>query len=298
QNDPSWRDFIMQAGGDPIGGFGCALTSTTMLLNYYGSSMSPADLNACLGPGADPIVWTQAPLCTAGRVQGGERSDFSWDAVDGLLRAGKPAIVGMLRGLTGMHFVVVTQGGGGEADNYHITDPWDGTVSKTLGSYTNTGYNPRWLVSYDGSGRNCARLLPPSPPLVRGFQDGATYRGGVSVSVPSGAPGATVQPASGQGSSGQPGGPASGTRTQPPSASASTPAPPPWSWTGPAACSSTPATSSAAWPASTTSSTAPPRPPTPTTSASAAHSSCPASARTPSPSAPPISPATWPSRPP
>src|SRR5205807_8383185 len=221
QNDPSWRDFIMQAGGDPIGGFGCALTSTTMLLNYYGSSMSPADLNACLGPGADPIVWTQAPLCTAGRVQGGERSDFSWDAVDGLLRAGKPAIVGMLRGLTGMHFVVVTQGGGGEADNYHITDPWDGTVSKTLGSYTNTGYNPRWLVSYDGSGRNCARLLPPSPPLVRGFQDGATYRGGVSVSVPSGAPGATVQPASGQGSSGQPGGPASGTRTRPPSGSAS-----------------------------------------------------------------------------
>ncbi|HEY4028450.1 MAG TPA: C39 family peptidase, partial [Candidatus Dormibacteraeota bacterium] len=157
QNDPSWRDLIMLAGGDPIGGFGCALTATTMLLNYYGAIMSPPDLNACLGSGADPIYWASAPGCTSGRVQGGERTDFSWDGLDAFLRAGKPVIAGMLRGLTGSHFVVVTQGGGGEADNYRITDPWDGTTTKTLGSYTNVGYNPRWLVSYDGASRNCGR---------------------------------------------------------------------------------------------------------------------------------------------
>src|SRR6266511_363620 len=94
---------------------------------------------------ADPIYWASAPGCTAGKVQGGLRADFSWEAVDAFLKAGRPIIIGMVRGQTGMHFVVVTQGGGGEADNYHITDPWDGSTSKTLGSYTSVGYNPRWI---------------------------------------------------------------------------------------------------------------------------------------------------------
>jgi hypothetical protein len=197
QNDPSWQSFIMQAGGDPIGGYGCALTSTTMLLDYYGATMSPADLNACLGPGADPIVWQSAPACTDGRVQGGERTDFSWEGLDAFLQAGKPAIVGMVRGLTGMHFVVVTQGGGGEADGYRITDPWDGSTTKTLGSYTNSGYNPRWIISYDGAGRNCGRFVPGGLP-VKGFEDGGTYKNGVTVNVPQGGGGsATVQQVSG-----------------------------------------------------------------------------------------------------
>jgi Peptidase_C39 like family len=183
QNDPTWSQLIMQAGGDPIGGYGCALTSTTMLLNYYGSPLSPIDLNSCLGPGADPIVWQSAPACTQLKVQGGIRSDFSWDGLDAFLKAGKPVIVGMVRGLTGMHFVVVTQGGGGEADSYHITDPWDGTTTKTLGSYTNSGYNPRWIISYDGAGRTCARLVSIAPP-VGGFHDGGTSKNPVTISNP------------------------------------------------------------------------------------------------------------------
>lgn len=193
QNDPSWRQFIMQTGGDPIGSYGCALTSTTMLLNYYGAFVSPADLNSCLGPGADPIVWQAAPVCTSGKVQGGERADFSWEGLDAFLKAGKPVIVGMVRGITGMHFVVVTQGGGGEADNYRITDPWDGTTTKSLGSYTNVGYNPRWIISYDGPGKTCGRLVPASPLPVQGFRDGGTYNNGVTVNVPSGGGQVTVQ---------------------------------------------------------------------------------------------------------
>ncbi|HXM57297.1 MAG TPA: C39 family peptidase [Candidatus Dormibacteraeota bacterium] len=183
QNDPTWRNLVMQAGGDAIGGYGCALTSTTMLLNYYGAVLSPAALNTCLGAGADPIVWSSAPVCTAGKVQGGIRNDFSWDLLDAFLKTGKPVIVGMVRGLTGMHFVVVTEGGGGEADSYRITDPWDGSTVKTLGSYTNVGYNPRWIVSYDGPGKNCARLVPVTPP-VQGIQDGGTTKSGVTISVP------------------------------------------------------------------------------------------------------------------
>jgi hypothetical protein len=192
QNDPSWQSTIMQLGGDPIGGFGCALTSTAMLLNYYGAIVSPTDLNTCLGGAADPIEWQSAPGCTNGRVQGGERTDFSWAALDAFLGAGKPVIVGMIRGLTGSHFVVVTQGGGGEADQYRITDPWDGSTTKTLGTYTNVGYNPLWIVSFDGPGRNCARLVPSSGPPVQGVNDGGTYQNGVTVVVPNGRSGNTT----------------------------------------------------------------------------------------------------------
>ena len=194
QNDPSWQSTIMQLGGDPIGGFGCALTSTTMLLNYYGAVLSPADLNACLGSAADPIIWQTAPGCTSGRVQGGTRMDFGWDQLDSYLKAGKPSIVGLLRGQTGSHFVVVTQGGGGEADDYSITDPWDGSTTKTLGSYTNVGYNPVWIVSYDGPGKNCGRLVPATP-AVRGVHDGGVYNRGVTLAVPPGGSwSTTVQP--------------------------------------------------------------------------------------------------------
>jgi hypothetical protein len=164
-----------------------------MLLNYYGAFLSPVDLNSCLGPGADPIVWQSAPACTLGKVQGGERTDFSWDGLDAFLAAGKPVIVGMLRGLTGSHFVVVTQGGSGLADSYAITDPWDGSTTKTLGSYTNAGYNPRWIVSYDGPGKNCGRLVRSTTAPPRGFTDGGTYKNPVTVTVPNGGGDTTVQ---------------------------------------------------------------------------------------------------------
>ena len=125
QNDPTWRDQIMQTGGDPIGGFGCALTSTAMLLNYYGASLTPVQLNGCMGGAADPLVWAEAVRCGRG-LGGGGREDFTWQTLDGLLAEGRPAIVGMVHGITGMHFVVVTAGGGDVADNYRIADPWDG----------------------------------------------------------------------------------------------------------------------------------------------------------------------------
>lgn len=183
QNDPAWREQIMQDGGDAIGAYGCALTSTAMLLNYYGATLTPAQLNACLAGGADPIIWASAPNCANGRARGGERADFSWQGLDAILSRGRPAIVGMVGGRTGMHFVVVTGGGSAMADGYRITDPWDGTITKTLGSYTSTGSNLRWIITYDGEGRNCARLTSGQSP-VQGFTDGGTYRTGVTLSVP------------------------------------------------------------------------------------------------------------------
>ena len=82
--------------------------------------------------------------------------------------------MGLLGGITGMHFVVVTAGGGGLAQTYRITDPWDGTTTKTLGSYFGTGSN-----SYDGPSRNCGRLVQAAPPALEGVHDGDVTHGKV-----------------------------------------------------------------------------------------------------------------------
>jgi len=185
QNDPAWRFELMQSAGDQIGNYGCAMTSTSMILNFYGASMTPAALNACLKGAADPLYWTQAPGCVKGLVNGGNRVNFSWPVLDQTLSNG-PAIVGMLRGQTGMHFVVVTAGGGGNAAGYAVTDPWDATTTKTLQTFFNAGYNPAWIVTYSGTTRNCQRLVPPAKQAgvaVTGVTDGGVYRTPVQLSV-------------------------------------------------------------------------------------------------------------------
>ena len=183
QNDPAWRSTVMQSQSDTIGGAGCALTSAAMLLNYYGSSLTPADLNTCLAGSADPLSWKGVPACTKGLVSGGDRIDFSWTDLDALLAAGRPAIVGMLGGQNGSHFVVVTQGGGGVADSYKITDPWDATTNKTLGGYINDGYNPAWIISFTGPGRNCARLIKGVAPAIPTLPNGSSTPNPVTVTI-------------------------------------------------------------------------------------------------------------------
>ncbi|GEM_PF-2045792 len=158
QNDPNWRNLLMYAAGDSIGNFGCAVTSTAMVLNYYGAGLTPPQLNQCLGQYADLLYWAQAVPCAKGAVTGNNGFDFSWQNLDQVLSAGKPAIVGMLRGQTGMHFVVVTAGGGGQASNYAVTDPWDGTANKSLQTFVNSGYNMRWIRTYDGKDQGCTRV--------------------------------------------------------------------------------------------------------------------------------------------
>ena len=108
----------MRAGGDRIGPEGCALTSAAMVLNYYGADVNPGTLNACLGAFAEDIYWSQAVGCVNGKVTGANALDFSWPNLDQILSKGKPAIVGLLGGQAGSHFVVVTSGGGGDASNY------------------------------------------------------------------------------------------------------------------------------------------------------------------------------------
>lgn len=200
QNDPAWRHLVMQAGGDLIGGYGCAVTATTMMLDYFGANLTPAQLSSCLGAYADPLFWSRAPTCTNGVASGGSLVPFSWPELDSILARGDPAIVGLIRGQTGSHFVVVTGGFGQLSSGYTITDPWDGTVTKTLGAYVNTGYNLGWIVTFGGQQRHCNRAVASGVvldlPHLLGVTDGGTYNnpvhlgggGGVQVIHPSATP--------------------------------------------------------------------------------------------------------------
>ena len=185
QNDPRWKDHKMQPTGESVGQVGCAVTSAAMVLDYFSANLSPDQLSDCLGTSAVPIYWSQAVACTGGRVSGAVATEFSWQALDSVLAAGRPAIVGMLGGPVGMHFVVVTSGGGDVADRYHIVDPWNGRSDATLGSYTRKNWTLFQLVDFRGVGPGCGQLLVTGPddPLkvLSGITDGAWYHGVVKL---------------------------------------------------------------------------------------------------------------------
>jgi hypothetical protein len=184
QNDPAWRR-VSVAAGDPTGGFGCALTASAVLLNYQGADVGPAKLSGCLGPPTGPLRWGQAPACIGEPLAGGEQVAFSWSRLDSVLRSGQPAIVRLVGGQTGTHYVVVTAGGGGNGWDYSIVDPWDGSTTKTLGSYFDVGYNPRTIVTYSAPARSCNRVRsgPSGGFNLAGGADGGVYRDAVSLTL-------------------------------------------------------------------------------------------------------------------
>lgn len=185
QNDPRWKDHRMQPTGESVGSVGCAVTSAAMVLDYFSASLTPDQLSDCLGESAVPILWSRAAACTGGRVNGAVASEFSWAGLNAILAAGRPAIVGMLGGQIGMHFVVVTRGGGDVADQYRIVDPWNGRSDANLGSYTRHGWTLFQLVDFRSVGPGCGQLLTTSTntalKIIDGITDGAWYHGAVTI---------------------------------------------------------------------------------------------------------------------
>lgn len=61
QNDPRWSNIRINSynssGCTTIGKVGCLLTSFTMMLNRYGISKNPAQVNAEVGEKACPLYW-------------------------------------------------------------------------------------------------------------------------------------------------------------------------------------------------------------------------------------------------
>ncbi len=142
QWDSRWRGHVMQSCGLTIGTHGCALTSATMVIRYFGSSQLPPGLNECLGSAACPIYWPVVPGCSQGRaVWVGSRS-FSYSDLRALVNTGRPPI---LKVKHGGHWVVVVgyddpMPGEGWENPYLflINDPADGQL-KRLSEYDGYG---------------------------------------------------------------------------------------------------------------------------------------------------------------
>jgi len=142
QNDPAWKNNVMQTCGQTIGAAGCALTSAAMVFKYYGAvNKNPGQLNTCLGNSACPIHWdVAANSCSESKATWVDSWSFSYSKLQSMLSADRPPIVKLVKG-SSTHFVVVRSGSGSQPGNYQINDPWDGMV-RSLSYYTSAGWTP------------------------------------------------------------------------------------------------------------------------------------------------------------
>lgn len=151
QCDTLWADDIMETCGKTICSKGCALTSTAMVLKYYGSSKNPQQLNTCLGEDACDLVWAAAAdRCSENHATFINLYGYSLSLLVSALEDGRPPIVRFYNASTGrQHWVVVkaVRGTGTLDSEFYINDP-NGGVQKKISDYTSAGYKGTTVAIY------------------------------------------------------------------------------------------------------------------------------------------------------
>ena len=136
----------------PIEMAGCALTSLTMLMNYYGLNSDPQEMNDWLKnnggyAGADAIIWSVAVSRVAGLVNLGVIG-YPYGADLGYIRSvidrGFPVLAEVYYKGTS-HYVVLT---GYNETTFYVNDPWYENPGHTLNSTVYLGSLP---VAYDNA---------------------------------------------------------------------------------------------------------------------------------------------------
>ena len=179
QNDEKWKATKLGNSNETIGGWGCLMTSTTMMLNGIGYSETPDTVNekmknaggfqgAFFIPSVLPYVW---PNCAYRDMQPCEGSPAPIAQIDAAVAAGKPVILQVdwnkQAGIQ-THFVLVKEKKG---NDYILYDPYkypgDGPDKEVLLT-TRYKYNGAtlekeisavlWFDSYSSA--------PPEPPKV------------------------------------------------------------------------------------------------------------------------------------
>jgi Peptidase_C39 like family len=127
QQDPAWGGAPLGwSPTDTIASSGCAITSVTMMLRYYGINTDPGVLNQWLindGGYAfdDQLIWNAITSYTAGRVAFSQWTGPDLGLIQGELDAGRPVVAEVQLG-GNQHFVLIT---GYTADaGLQINDPW------------------------------------------------------------------------------------------------------------------------------------------------------------------------------
>jgi hypothetical protein len=132
QNDEKWKGTKLGNSNETIGGWGCLLTSVTMMLNGIGYSETPETVNekmkkaggfqgAFFIPSVLPYVW---PNCAYRDMQPCESSPAPITQIDAAIAAGKPVILQVdwnkQAGIQ-THFVLVKEKKG---NDYVLYDPY------------------------------------------------------------------------------------------------------------------------------------------------------------------------------
>ena len=132
QNDEKWKNTKLGNSSETIGGWGCLLTSVTMVLNGIGYNETPETVNqkmksaggfqgAFFIPSVLPYVW---PNCAYRDMQPCENSPAPISQIDAALAAGKPVILQVdWNKQVGIqtHFVLIKEKKG---NDYVIYDPY------------------------------------------------------------------------------------------------------------------------------------------------------------------------------
>jgi hypothetical protein len=184
-NDPRWRYEQIRSkqltGTNPtIADGGCAIATAAMIFNFNGLPDNPLEISRCLAEDATPWNWNvTVSKCTRGAINPPNERAFSWQNLNNTLLQGQPVIVGLLSPQYGIHYVVVTGGGGNIAAFYKVNDPWDGSSYKTLADFFNVGYLPYTMVSFTGTNApTCGSFNEPQAPrefVVNSPVDGGIY---------------------------------------------------------------------------------------------------------------------------
>lgn len=148
QRDPKWADKFLDNSPFTIGGDGCALTSTAMVVCYYGVDTDPSRLNDALTPigGIDRngiLHWEKVPDVCGGKVTWIGRVDLpDWNRINSEIDQGYPVIADVRIPSEEQHFIVIW---GKAGSNYYFYDPYDyDEIDRTwptgaLGTYTLIG---------------------------------------------------------------------------------------------------------------------------------------------------------------
>ena len=132
QNDEKWKNTKLGNSNETIGGWGCLLTSATMMLNGLGYNETPESVNekmkkaggfqgALFIPSVMPILW---PNCAYRGMQPCENFPAPTSQIDEALAEGKPVILQVdwnkQAGIQ-THFVLVREKKG---DDFILYDPY------------------------------------------------------------------------------------------------------------------------------------------------------------------------------
>ena len=132
QNDEKWKNVKLGNSSETIGGWGCLLTSATMMLNGIGYNETPETVNekmkkaggfqgAFFIPSVLPYIW---PNCAYRDMQSCESYPAPIAEIDQALAAGKPVILQVdwnQQAGVQTHFVLVKEKKG---NDYVIYDPF------------------------------------------------------------------------------------------------------------------------------------------------------------------------------